>query len=180
MGSLDSSDDPIAYGKRLLPSIVDERAKSSYSRPIASIARSRDPADGFEDISYARFANAVNRACHWLDAELPKSVGKDDISYTAYLGPNDLRYVVLWCATLKTGRKVVYLAFSRLGKPSYFYADLVPLNSQHGICLLVAIREDRLQDHTLWCLICQSSTARLQCHRTYREATVSRHRRSAR
>jgi hypothetical protein len=78
-----------SYGKRLLPHIVDERAKAGYERPYAmypisepqsstpshtintypldiprpSTATSRDASNKFQSISYARLSNAVNRVC---------------------------------------------------------------------------------------------------------------------
>jgi hypothetical protein len=99
-----TSHDITSYGKRLLPHIVDERARSGYERPYAMFPRSVDPAEGFRSISYACIANAVNRACWWLDAELSRD---DEKEYAfAYLGSNDLRYIILVLATMKTSRKV--------------------------------------------------------------------------
>ena len=92
------------FGRRLLPHIVDERARSGYERPYALFPRSRDPSEGFQSISYACLANAVNRACWWLDAELSRDDEKEHPF--AYLGPNDLRYIIFVIATMKTGRKV--------------------------------------------------------------------------
>ena len=120
-----------SLGSMLWPSLVDHIATSGYSRPYASIARSQDPADGFEDISYARLANAVNRACHWLDSNLSKCMEKSDTF--AYLGPNDLRYVILGCAALKTSRKVRSLVFLWLGfQKSLNAAGSVSFHAQHG------------------------------------------------
>jgi acyl-coenzyme A synthetase/AMP-(fatty) acid ligase len=96
--------DVTTYGKRLLPHIVDQRAKSGYERPYAMYPVSRDPSEGFQNISYARLSNAVNRACWWLESELSQKDEKEN-SF-AYLGPNDLRYAIFVLATIKTGRKV--------------------------------------------------------------------------
>lgn len=126
MKSSASSDHPHSYGRRLLPHVVDERAKTGYARPYASIAKSQNPADGFEDISYARFANAINRACHWLDAELSKYIEQKDVY--AYLGPNDLRYAILFLATMKTSRKVCFILISLFSKSGTNLLDVVSVD----------------------------------------------------
>lgn len=96
----------------LLAHIVDEKAQSGYSRPYAMIPVSKDPSDGFKAISYARLANAVNRAAWWLDLELPKTMDKKE-PY-AYIGPNDLRYYILFLASMKTERQVSHSPSSSL------------------------------------------------------------------
>ena len=92
------------FGKRLLPHIVDERARTGYERPFALYPHSKVPGQGFKSVSYAQVANAVNRAAWWLDLSIPKN-GEREFP-VAYLGPNDLRYIVFVLATMKTGRKV--------------------------------------------------------------------------
>jgi acyl-coenzyme A synthetase/AMP-(fatty) acid ligase len=101
--------DITSYGKRLFPHIIDARAKSGYERPYALYPRTKDPADGFQEISYARFANAVNRAAWWLDENL-RETGEKENAF-AYFGPSDLRYAIFVLATMKTGRKVFYFFF---------------------------------------------------------------------
>jgi hypothetical protein len=49
-------------------------------------------------------ANAVNRASWWLEKTLTSEEEKENAF--VYLGPNDLRYLILVLATMKTGRKV--------------------------------------------------------------------------
>jgi hypothetical protein len=91
-------------GERLLPHVIDDKAKSGYSRPFAMYPRSRDIDQGFQSISYSRISNAINRACWWLESSISKEEKKEN--YFAYLGPNDLRYVIFLAATMKTGRQV--------------------------------------------------------------------------
>jgi acyl-coenzyme A synthetase/AMP-(fatty) acid ligase len=95
------SPDIETYGKRLLPHIVDVRAKAGYSQAFAMYPKSVNAAEGFRSISYVEIANAVNRVSWWLDAEL----GEKEDTFV-YFGPNDLRYIILVLATIKTGRKV--------------------------------------------------------------------------
>lgn len=109
-----ASPDTTTVGKRLLPHIIDARAKSGYQRPYALYPRTKDPADGFHAISYAQFANAVNRMAWWLEEHLSEE-GEKENPFT-YFGPNDLRYIIFALATWKTGRKVCrYLATALFG-----------------------------------------------------------------
>ena len=91
------------YGRRLLPVELDRIAKADPGRPY--FARPRDAtnlAAGFEEISYSRVANAVNRTAHWLQKELGKPKDFDTISY---LAAPDLRNVLLALAVSKVGFK---------------------------------------------------------------------------
>lgn len=101
-------DDDVAgsppYGRRLLPVELDRIAKADPGRPHC--ARPRDPTNlalGFEDISYKRIANAVNRTAHWLQRELGKPSGFETV---AYLAAPDLRNVLLTFAVSKVGFQV--------------------------------------------------------------------------
>jgi len=94
---------PPEYGRRLLPVELDRIAKADPRRPY--FARPRNPtnlADGFEDISYHRVANAVNRTAHWLQREFGKPKDFDTI---AYLAAPDVRNVLLALAVSKVGFK---------------------------------------------------------------------------
>ena len=99
------------YGRRLLPHLIDERARNSHERPYASVSVSKDPKDGFRDISYEQFANAINRCAQWLLDQIGHS---QTFEILAYMGPQDLRYQVLVIAAIKTGRAGKVLAFSGL------------------------------------------------------------------
>ena len=99
-----SSYDITTTGKRLLPHIVDERSRTEYERPFALYPRSKIPSQGFREVSYKQLANAVNRAAWWLESYITQDEEKE--SPVAYLGPNDLRYIIFVLATMKTGRKV--------------------------------------------------------------------------
>lgn len=91
------------YGRRLLPIELDRTAKADPGRPY--FARPRNPTNlafGFEDISYHRVANAVNRTALWMQKELgtPK-----DFDTIAYLAAPDVRNVLLALAVSKVGFK---------------------------------------------------------------------------
>ncbi len=87
----------------LIPHLIDSRAKKGYTRPYALISKTKDPADGFNEISYAHLSNAINRTAWYLDSVL-KDMNKSE-SF-AYIGPNDLKYTLFQIAALKTKRRV--------------------------------------------------------------------------
>jgi acyl-CoA synthetase (AMP-forming)/AMP-acid ligase II len=135
--------DITAYGKRLLPHIVDERARSGYQRPFALYPHSKVLGEGFRAVSYAQLANAVNRAAWWLEAKITRDEEKE--KPVAYLGPNDLRYIIFLLATMKTGRKVNYELCTRLGSENTERnADFVPFPEKHCRCAALTLRKARL------------------------------------
>ncbi|KAI9812571.1 MAG: hypothetical protein M1827_004560 [Pycnora praestabilis] len=94
------------YGKRLLPTLIDQYAKEPIPRTYASVPKSDDDLSlGFVDISYEQFANAINRAAWWLEGNL----GKSDKTFQTfgYFGPRDLRYPILIIAAIKIGWKIL-------------------------------------------------------------------------
>lgn len=95
------------YGQRLLPHVIDERARNRHSRAYASIPLTNDPRDGFWDVSYAVFANAINRCAIWLRKEIGTSSSFETL---VYIGPQDLRYQILCIAAIKTGHVVSLLS----------------------------------------------------------------------
>lgn len=100
-----------AYGRRLIPNIVDETARVDPDRPVYSIPFASENAplelkdtssrgnvhsvpgssnhvtQGFRDVSARIFANAVDRVAWWLDAELGKGSSFPSIGY---IGPRKL------------------------------------------------------------------------------------------
>ncbi|MCJ1314533.1 hypothetical protein MMC25_008215 [Agyrium rufum] len=119
------------YGRRLIPNIIDERARREpdrpvYSIPISSANVSRDFEDisargavysvpvsaddlshGFRDISARDFANAVDRVAWWLEAELGKGVSFPTIGY---IGPHDIRYALLTLGCIKAGYQALLVS----------------------------------------------------------------------
>jgi acyl-CoA synthetase (AMP-forming)/AMP-acid ligase II len=88
------------YGYRLLPQLIDERAHANHARPFASIPRSSNIEQGFYDVSYRQFANAINRCAHWLVDTLGRPSSSEVL---VYLAAPDLRYQILAIAALKAG-----------------------------------------------------------------------------
>ena len=91
-------------GRRLLVNRVDELASREPDRVVLSYSRSPDLSKGFRDITCRCFANAVNRAAHWIEETF---VGSGAAFETiGYLGPGDVRYFIFMLAGNKTGFKV--------------------------------------------------------------------------
>ena len=93
------------FGSRLLPQVVDELARSCPERIYASIPLSSGPLQGFQfqDVTILELAQAVSRFAWWLDENLGKSTTFETL---AYVGPSDLRYVVVFLAAVKCGYRV--------------------------------------------------------------------------
>lgn len=83
---------PANLGQRLLPSLIDKIARDDPSRVLYSVAKSKDIADGFQDIDARAFAQAVDR-CAW---HLEKTVGRGEgFSTLLYMGPQDVVYAIM-------------------------------------------------------------------------------------
>ncbi|KAF7949957.1 hypothetical protein EAE96_007263 [Botrytis aclada] len=92
------------YGRRLPPVLLDEIAAEDPERVLYSVARTDNMREGFRDINYKTVANAVNRCAHWLREML----GTEKSRVFCYLGPLDLRYVILAMAAPKAGHTAFF------------------------------------------------------------------------
>ena len=77
------------YGRRLISHLIDERADKDWKQPFTSLSRSADPIDGFDDITYRQYANAINHCAWWMQSVLGKSHDSNTMAYTE---PSDIRY----------------------------------------------------------------------------------------
>ncbi|TVY87466.1 Non-canonical non-ribosomal peptide synthetase [Lachnellula willkommii] len=100
-----SNEHPLGYGKRLVPHIIDDRARESPGQLFAAFPKSSRIEDGFQDVTYGQFANAINACAWWIEQEIGKGV---DFQTLAYIGPSDLRYAILTVGALKTGHKAFF------------------------------------------------------------------------
>lgn len=92
-------------GQRLLPHVVDYYAHHEPNRVFAAISKSESVPDGFEDITMAAMANAVNHMAWWISNSVKsKHAGKQRT--LTYVGPPDVRYAILLMAAMKTGWRV--------------------------------------------------------------------------
>ncbi|KAJ5523615.1 thioester reductase domain-containing protein [Penicillium frequentans] len=91
---------PPNCGRRLMPTVLDEVAESDPQRVFVSVPKSANLADGFEDITFSTFAKAVNKCAWWIREQLgEKSMPKTML----YMGPLDVRYLIIILAAAKAG-----------------------------------------------------------------------------
>lgn len=94
----------MAYGKRLLPLLIDEIASKDTEKIWLSIPKTTSKlSDGFVDLSFARCANAINRITLLLVNKLGRGDGSKVIWYTR---PSDIRYYFVCNAAVKAGYTV--------------------------------------------------------------------------
>jgi non-ribosomal peptide synthetase component F len=86
----------------LPPALLDELAAEHPERVLYSIAKTDKVEDGFQDLNLQIVANAVNRCAHWLK----ETLGTENPRVFCYLGPLDLRYIILVLAAPKAGHTV--------------------------------------------------------------------------
>jgi len=94
---------PAQCGERLLPVVIDEVARDDPDRTFISVPRSSTAAEGYVDISFKKFAAAVNRGAWWLEDHVGKSQQSAPVFF---LGPTDIMYLVILYAAAKTGHLV--------------------------------------------------------------------------
>jgi len=96
-------------GKRLIVNIIDERAREEPVREWVWIPRTSHPRDGWKAITYAQAANAINRVAHRLveTSGLPK---KREFPTVAFIGPNDVRYLVFTLGAVKAGYQAMFIS----------------------------------------------------------------------
>lgn len=92
-----------AYGRRLLPSVLDDIAQKQPDRLYAAIPKTANISDGFLDITVADLARCVNFTARWLEDSVGRSSSFETITY---IGVSDLRGVVAFLAAVKCGYKV--------------------------------------------------------------------------
>jgi acyl-coenzyme A synthetase/AMP-(fatty) acid ligase len=95
------------YGTRLLPTLIDEIATKTPTRIYASIPKNdTDLSQGFKNVTYAEFAQAIDACSRWLDETLGKAADGTFPTF-AYFGPRDPGYCIVVVAAAKVGRKVL-------------------------------------------------------------------------
>ncbi|KAK1493730.1 thioester reductase domain-containing protein [Colletotrichum cuscutae] len=97
------------YGKRLIPQVLDEVAKSEPNREFISVPRSSNPQDGWKPIFYKQIANAVNRIAQRIIDKRGKPEPGSFPTLT-YIGPNDARYMIIMIACIKAGYKALLIS----------------------------------------------------------------------
>ncbi|QGA15106.1 hypothetical protein EYB26_002762 [Talaromyces marneffei] len=95
------------YGKRLLPQIMDDLAAAEPDRTVFSLASLVHGLIELRHVSARNFAQAVDKVAWWLRAQVGIS---DAIQAVAYIGPHDLRHVLLTYACIKAGYAALFLS----------------------------------------------------------------------
>ena len=83
--------------------VVDEVAEADPYRPFISVPQGADRVDNFIDISYKAFATAINRVTWWIEESIGRSQRSEPVFY---IGPLDIRYLLILMAAAKTGHVV--------------------------------------------------------------------------
>lgn len=112
--------------------LLQKRAKLGHHRPIASVAKSSRPSDGYHDVSYASLWRAVSNVMHILESSLPTPPDKThEIKTFAYFGPNDFRQQIIALAA-KYSHQVILMT------PPCDMVSQIPKLSEAGCCALAA------------------------------------------
>lgn len=93
----------------LLPSLIDHRAQTEPDTVWTEYPASPSTYDeGFKTVTYRKLANAVSGAARWIERTLG---GKsDNFEVLAYMGPNDVRYMILIAAAVKAGYAMLLIS----------------------------------------------------------------------
>lgn len=91
-----------AYGRRLVPQVLDELASTDPHRVYAAIPKTSEVKDGYHDVTVAELAHAVHFMSKWIEDKFGKST---DFETITYIGLSDLRGVVTLLAAVKAGYK---------------------------------------------------------------------------
>ncbi|KPM40578.1 hypothetical protein AK830_g6017 [Neonectria ditissima] len=95
------------YGKRLIPQIMDDLAVAEPERTVFSLATLSGDSLDFKPISARAFANAVDKTAWWLHDQVGRP---DSIQPLGYIGPHDLRHILLTYACVKAGYAALFLS----------------------------------------------------------------------
>ncbi|KAM5341912.1 hypothetical protein ACJ41O_014943 [Fusarium nematophilum] len=96
-----------AYGKRLIPQIMDSLAAAEPSRTVFSLAALNGKSLEFRHISASVFTKAVDKTAWWLHSQVGEP---DSVQPVGYIGPHDLRHVLLTYACVKAGYAALFLS----------------------------------------------------------------------
>ncbi|PKS13383.1 hypothetical protein jhhlp_000154 [Lomentospora prolificans] len=101
--------DKPAYGRRLMIDIIDDHARNSPDRPWILVPRTSDPKDGWKSVTFKEGAKAIDQVAHKISAIAGRRQGKE-FPTIAYIGPNDIRYIIFMFGALKAGYKALFIS----------------------------------------------------------------------
>ncbi|RYP71484.1 hypothetical protein DL771_004739 [Monosporascus sp. 5C6A] len=86
-----------AYGQRLMPSVLDELAKTNPNKLYGAIPSTADVTEGFRDITVADVARCANFMASWIVGRFGRS---ESFEALTYIGIQDFRGVAVFHAAL--------------------------------------------------------------------------------
>jgi thioester reductase-like protein len=95
---------PGRIGQRLVPCVIDELALLDPDRVLYSMSRTKDPAEGFQDVTARQFARMVDRCAWYIEENLGRG---QNFPTLTYMGPHDIMFAVIIIASIKTGHKLL-------------------------------------------------------------------------
>ncbi|KAF5565682.1 nonribosomal peptide synthetase [Fusarium phyllophilum] len=114
-----------SYGRRLIPQILDRLAVADPERVVYSITSLSDGIPKFKHINAQTFARAVDKTAWWLHKHLNEMNGAPNgdpalehavtqkppkIQSLGYIGPHDIRHVLLTYGAVKAGCAALFLS----------------------------------------------------------------------
>ncbi|KAL6853214.1 NRPS-like enzyme [Trichoderma novae-zelandiae] len=93
---------------RSLINIIEDDAVKEPDRPFIFIPRSSRPQDGWKPVTYEQMANAVNHVAFTIRKMVAGDIQDDNFPTIAYIGPNDVRYVIIMLACIKAKCKAFF------------------------------------------------------------------------
>ncbi|KAM0476242.1 hypothetical protein ACHAPX_006659 [Trichoderma viride] len=96
-----------SYGRRLIPRIMDSLAARDPGRIVFSLTTAKEGSLGHRDVSAKTFTQAVDRLAWWIKSQVGIS---PSIKPVGYIGPHDLRHVLLTYASVKAGYSALFLS----------------------------------------------------------------------
>ncbi|KAI8625476.1 hypothetical protein F5Y19DRAFT_489620 [Xylariaceae sp. FL1651] len=97
------------YGRRLVPSTIDEIARTEPLREAFQIPRSDQPSDGWSIVTFKNYSNAVNLCAHTIVKSCGTAPARS-FPTLAYIGPQDARYVIFMVAAVKAGYQALFIS----------------------------------------------------------------------
>lgn len=94
----------------LIPTIIEHRAQETPNRVFALLPKGPTLRDGWFELTYSALAKAVDRMAWWLHDTLDIAAAgeqKENTKSLTYVGANDIRYVFLTYAAVKSRRKLL-------------------------------------------------------------------------
>ncbi|KAL7929202.1 hypothetical protein V8C35DRAFT_331874 [Trichoderma chlorosporum] len=104
-------DPKIQYGQRLLVNVVDDYAAYEPQRVFAYQPFTSNLEDGYRPVTFQDVSNAANNLAYELLQHAQKNDHqKDDFPTIAYIGPSDVRYVIVMLACIKARHKALFIS----------------------------------------------------------------------